>query len=386
VSASCYGGDTSTVVFEWACPTVPGAPVYSGTIPVEGVEVDLAFHFKVENGTCYFCLYSAALGVYGEVPGDCHVIDAAARAHPDHFCSRFSINGQAVQWDIAAPFCGSGYISIAISPAENQPITNRPRYCLDAGGYEIEDTHPIRDLCCQCSCLCECACITTYGDDLDPLVELACLDGTTSYTTYSGVEIGIVANYETGNCELELIDPGPITLADPELSPHPPNVSIGGTGNECPDPTAQFAAFDVDGKAVFFEFHCAPCGDCQQIPVTLCCNALLPRVLVATIDGGYDCPCGSTSIPLIYDDSLEEWRGTQPTGFCDHTITLKLTCSGGGDWSLTFQADPCVEDSVTGGGSCSPVLLIFTVETSGIGCCGDGDFGGLKTLTITITE
>jgi len=357
-------GDSSTTTFLRDCTADGEIIVYSGTVIIDGAEVDLAFIFKVENETCYICLRSVDLGVDGTVPDDCHVVGPTERGAPDYFCWRFGAS-----WTV-------GNLTISISAAHNIAIENRSD-CVDSYGNVVPDENPIRNVCGGCGCICECACIITFGDNRQAVVETACLSGTTTYRTYSGVEIELTANYETGCCELELVDT-PFALVEESLIF--PAISIGGNSNPCPSPEALFSAFTEDGDAIFFYFICSPCGDCPVIPTT-CCDTM-PLVLTATVTTS--CPdCGSFQMSLVWDGL--GWLGEQSEGFCGHPISLRLSCSGY-TWNLIFSGNPCTGSSATATGSCDPILLSFNLGTlGGIGCCG-GSSVLTPTVSVTITE
>lgn len=389
VTLACYGateGLGGTKLFTRDCTAVEGDPtLWSGDFPFGGDIIDLEFRFKVVDGVCYFCLTSSTLGIYGETPDDCHVIDAEQRATPNFFCQRLHINEQPAEWTIANPLCASGSVVVSIGSADNTAIEGRRR-CLDVYGNELEDSHPIRNLCGGCGCICECACITVFGDDLTASSEVVCLDGTTSWLTTGGVEISMVANEETGCCELELTDVGN-TGMDPYSASG--NVRVGGVDNQCPNPTADWSGFTPDGKARFIQFQCASCnGECPEQQG--CCDELVPHILTATIDADdCTCACGDTSIKLVWDDDFNAWIGEQPEWFCGHEISMTLSCVGDGEtWRLAMSAGPCIfPANVEAVGECSPLSVEFSITSSGgLGCCGLGDLGGSKNFTVTITE
>lgn len=368
--------DRTTTSVKRDCTAVEGDPIlWSGSTYLDGATIDLAFVFKIEAEACSICVRSTALLVDESSAYACQAIDATQRAAPNWFCWRLWIDESAVTWVIDG-------ITITLSAAIVTAIENRSD-CQDEYGNRITDEHPIKNLCGCCGCICECACITVFGDNMQATQELVCLDGGTKWVTSAGVEIGLVANYTTGECELALLSEGYYSLSG--VAPWPANVPVGTLVNPCPLPNATFESFTADDDAIFFLFACSPCAECPGVATPCCGN--VPRILTATIDGGVDCPCGSLSLTLAYDEDFDTWFGESDTAFCDHQVSLSLACDSEGSWTLTFAADPCIGDSDTQTGSCQPLSISFTINSAGgIGCCGPGDFGGAKTLTITVTE
>lgn len=370
VTVDVVGGTSATKVFDRDCTAVVGDPIlYSGEIYSDGQLLDLEFVFTIDNGECYLCLRSTALSVTGVVPDNCNLIDDSARIAG--FCRSMLLYGQPASWTV-------GDYTVSIFRANNTAIENREN-CVDESGTVILDDHPIRNICCNCGCITECACITVFGDALVASPEYVCLGGTTAWTRYDGVQVSLVANYETGQCELELTSTGPY-----EIGAAPDNITVGDVSNECPAPYALWSMFRTNGKALFVKFNAAQCNDCATIEAT-CCQGYAPEVLTATFTS-VDCPCASFALSLVYNQLTNSWSGTDTTAFCDHTVTVELACSGA-YWMLTISADPCLFSTTTTTGSCDPVSLTFSATSSGgIGCCGPSDLGGSKSFTVTITE
>lgn len=387
-----------TVTKPFFCRAIFSDPiVYSGTIAISGFELELEIRLVVENGICYLCLDVVGSGSgsglvdVGTGVGDdhCHVIDSSKRAAPESFCTNF-----AASWDV-------GGLTISIAAADNVPIEGR-KPCVDGSGNVVPDEEPIRNICGGCGCICECACIVIFGDLIPAYVEVGCLNmasgsgsapcagtgggtGTAGdeypvkYCTPSGIQIALVANSETGCCELKLVSSGPYELIPESLINN--TVSIGQLGNECPSPEAFFSAFTVDGDAIFFYFLCGGCG-CPTFSGDACCDGNLPLVVTAEITASTGCECGSIILPLVHGEF--GWEGELTEGFCGHPVKLNLACSGD-EWTLQFTGSPCTPQSAVGTGTCSPLNLTFTLTTGGIGCCGGASLIN-PTLTIVITE
>lgn len=355
--------ESNTVTFDRDCTAVVGDPIlYSGEVYSNGALIDIQIIFEVDDGKCYICLRSTSLSVAGTVPADCVEITEAIIA--SGFCASFLISGLPVSWTV-------GDYTISLFRANNTAIENRQ--CQP-------DDNPIRNLCCGCGCISECACIQVFGDGITASAEYVCLGGTTSWVTADGVEVALVANETTGNCELQLMSTGSTTVVS-----IPANVAIDSVSNPCPSPSALWSMFtSPGGKAWFVKWNAAQCGGCDRVEAA-CCEGYAPRILTATVTSG-DCACASATISLVYSELSNSWTGTLSTGFCSHGITLELLCSGS-SWELIPTMGPCIISSATASSNCDPLSLSFSLtSTGGIGCCGPADMGGTYHYTVTVTE
>lgn len=123
-----------------------GQSVYIGDSEI----IDLAFHFKVRSGGCYFSIVSESLGIDLDNQYYDKIIDSDARKGPDFFCKTLSTDGLGYTL-----FQINDDLQITISAANHVPILGR-RNCYDPYGNMIIDESPLRNLCCNCSCICEC--------------------------------------------------------------------------------------------------------------------------------------------------------------------------------------------------------------------------------------
>jgi hypothetical protein len=132
-----------------------GQSVYIG----DGEIIDLSFHFKIRNGSCYFSLASESLGIDLENQYYDKIIDADTRKGPDFFCKTLSTDGLGYTL-----FQINDDLQITISAANHVPILGR-KNCYDQYGNIVFDESPLRNLCCNCSCICECMYLN-YGGTL----------------------------------------------------------------------------------------------------------------------------------------------------------------------------------------------------------------------------
>ena len=449
VTVSCESlGQASSKVFERDCTAeIDDSILWSGNIPFQGDRIDFEIRFAVVNGICYICLSSTYLGTTGDpdVSGECIRIGRGER-HPGPyhsspgFCETLEVDGEPIAWDIVQDDTGTGTVicntgtgtgtsgecfTLSLTPTSAIPIIGR-KPCIDnvTGKFEL-DEHVIRNLCGCCSCVCNCidliytingiatvkrVCLQSGFEDtgtgtgtqltVDPVWRMDIEPGGGVGFPGTTIEVSLQRNEDTGECQLALtrtpsgvVDSGTIfPIGDQTENQYP-----------CPRPSdvndirwETFGPNGITDDPVTIEWKCASCeqetfdagpdGECF-------CIEMLPRILTATISisSSFDCLCGEITISLQYSAVESKWIGTHPTAFCDHEITIEVTCGTVGcpdEWFVEFRADPCLGTEFCGGTSCNPINIVHTyVEELAIGCCGDDD-GGLDdhTITITITE
>lgn len=381
------GAETSRAVFCRECSFVIDSPVlWAGVIPIGDTQVDLQFLFVVRNERCYICLRSTALDIVGDpaIEG-CYEITTEQRAAPTYFCWTLKMDdgygAEAVKWlNGQLPYCPN--LEITIRPDDSSPIY--PRFdCIDSNGIIVPDTDPIRGVCGGCSCICDCFCIITQGVGLAHS-DIVCRDGAVWRTADPDpVAIELQANYETGCCELVLTAIGQL---DPhEGTPVPILIGEANENNPCPHPTANWTWTGTDASPQGVHVHCAQDGQCPEVVVVRCCDAMLPLILNAEIDAGPYCECGNTSCSLVYNTTIGNWIGWAV--FCNGLIKLELACSGEGIWQLIISENVCTFDNPAMEGGCLPLDLVFESTGGGVGCCNDFSIGGGPySITIHITE
>jgi hypothetical protein len=176
-------------------------------------------------------------------------------------------------------------------------------------------------------------------------------------------------------------------------APIPPAVLLDKITNPCPRPVAQWNMWmpPTDEisyeRPLFMSLRCSSEERCS-VDISSCCpsgRTNFPSVLTADIQTGcYSCP--TTSVSLVWDYNIHEWRGT--ADMCGHLVTLSIGC---GFNSIGFSSPPCIivppnlEIPKVGYSSCDPILAVFSGDLSGIGCC-PGVTIGINTITITVYE
>jgi len=370
-----------------------GEPMFwSGTIPIAGETLDLQFFFRVVDdgygNACWLCMTSEALGATAINQAGCHEITDEQRAAPNKFCQTLHIDGSPAEWTVDRG--DAGVYTIRLSADEDVPIENR-RDCLDYSGQRVADEALIRNLCGGCGCICAAACLSVMheGGGTTEVVSLTedPARGTVGWTG-SQMEVLLVANEETGCCELQLESYGYF-----DFESLPGNVPIGHAtldANPCPKPIAEWTGEDRNfdpPRPVVFLFRCAQCGQCPTHEVTLCCDGLIPDILYANIVGGGGCTAFDGPLALIYDHVELQWIGSKTTD-CG-TIELRLSCgdvwrlSWGGDASCTFgSADN------TGSTDCDLISLSFLFSgVGGVGCCCSPPMPPVSfSFTVTVVE
>jgi hypothetical protein len=176
-------------------------------------------------------------------------------------------------------------------------------------------------------------------------------------------------------------------------APIPPAVLLDKITNPCPRPVARWDMWMPPTEEISYErplfmtLRCASEERCT-VDISSCCpsgRTNFPSTLTADIQTGcYSCP--TTSVTLVWDYSINEWRGS--ADMCGHLVTLSTGC---GFNSIGFSSPPCIivppnlEIPRVGYSSCDPILAVFSGDLSGIGCC-PGALIGINTITITIYE
>lgn len=380
------------------------AVLYSGEIGVDGSQIDLEFSITVIDSVCYLCLTSSVLGIYGE----CKVVDADARGHPQYFC--YSLVNNPL--NIGGPYppqyetewtadTASGTMIVRLKAMSMTPITRR-RPCVDSEGTPVPDTNPIRNICNGCGCVCTEACIAIQYPRYNQIIQgYVALDGaswTLTDDAYGGVVISVVADPDEPvdrSCmlKIESLETGFSFSETPPLLP---------INSLCPHPTARWVLSDQDLQPIIIDFSCADCLGCATVNGSGCCYGYpIPRVLHCTIAKGDpavsgSCECLPITIPLLFDgDALEpSWTGIllqgtgqQWCGFGDeHDIVIQFYC--GYVWTLQFGSagggeTPCAGVVLSDSLVCSPISVHFTYVSF---CCGPSYPPGPASVVFTVTE
>lgn len=361
---------------------------YRGNVIVEGAIHEVELHFLVESGRCYLQLRAYTLGISGNEAGHRLEITDAVRAVLSPKCQSCpDAIYEPCFFEVPVPDTGGG--SICIQAAANTSTKPLPRCCecpdlCEDEPYE-ETPPPCGPPCGNCGCICTTACIIVIRDNVvlsDELVSIC----RNRYRTSSGITITLGKVSEQDECcQLSLSSDGYVTIAT-----NPGSVRVGTLTNPCPTPSARWEFLDDEGKLVIVSFDCASCGgECVGLVVEpdRCCGpeaAILPRVLQADIDGGALC-CGRFQLMLVWDSTQGAWIGRSEDAMCGHHVEIALNC--GPVWTLGFDASGCAQTGAEAamGSTCTPVNLVFTLSTLGVGCCGGVDQVD-STLTLTITE
>jgi hypothetical protein len=375
-------GSSASVQFDRDCTEVPGDPIlYSGVVPLNGEWLNLSFRFRVIDEQCYLCLDYAEESEEEVTPdGGCHLIDATQRAAPNHFCEWMYIDGYPARWTI-------GTVIIELSATANEAIWDRRIDCKDADGNIVIQEDVLRNYCAGCSCICHGGCLIVRSADRITTVYHMTLSGLIYSTGTDGEpKLEIQNNY--GCCELALIDDGDIGITAGQW-PAPVAIRDASVGaeNPCPNISWNWIVNRLPSPAIYMEFHCNKCNECDSI-IDECCIGLIPRVIhaTATITGVLmPCSCSGFDLDLTFSDSDREWIGVSNSLFCGNPVTLRMACTGEG-WHLSIDADGCVPGTTAiGTGYCEPLSLQFTAEMIGLSCCAPGHIGGVI-VQITVTE
>jgi hypothetical protein len=136
---------------------------------------------------------------------------------------------------------------------------------------------------------------------------------------------------------------------------------------------------------------------CQEGVTVACCDRALPLELTLSLTNAADCPCiDGMSIVLVWDETDSVWTGVGPGGFgtCTaDTARWRLSCGGidCSGFALTMDSTApgsgsciSVTDTANVGCTCDPLVLEFTINASGIGCCNA--IPGAGTITAVVTE
>lgn len=130
--------------------------------------------------------------------------------------------------------------------------------------------------------------------------------------------------------------------------------------------------------------------------IVACCDRALPEVLTLSLANTADCPCiDGMSIVLTWDQVDGVWSGFGPGGFGTCTVDSaewRLSCGGTDCSGFTLNLNGpnggggciSVTDTTNPGCTCDPLVLEFTINASGIGCCNA--IPGAGTITATVTE
>jgi hypothetical protein len=178
------------------------APKNSSSIYIGNSElIDLNFHFKIRNGSCYFSLVSESLGIDLDNQYYDKIIDSKARSSPDFFCKTLSTDGLGYTL-----FEINENLQIIIKAADHVPILGR-KHCYDTYGNIVLDESPLRDLCCNCSCICECMYLDYGGtllfiDDNNEIIDNQVAIQSTA----------CVNNYSNNNCVAQWVFDMGVTL------------------------------------------------------------------------------------------------------------------------------------------------------------------------------
>lgn len=127
-----------------------------------------------------------------------------------------------------------------------------------------------------------------------------------------------------------------------------------------------------------------------------CCERTLPLVLVLSLANTADCPCiNGQSVVLTWDAVDGVWKGSGAAVSANCTVDTaewRLSCGGTDCSGFTLNLNgpvgggSClsVTDTANGGCTCDPLVLEFTINASGIGCCNA--IPGAGTIAATVTE
>lgn len=374
-------GSSASVQFRRDCTEVEGDPVlYSGSVPINGTLLQLQFRFRVVDEECYLCLDYAEDSEEYVTPADgCHLIDSTQRASPNFFCKYLYIDGAPARWTV-------GTIVIELSAAANEAIENRQVVCKDGSGEAVLQEDVLRNFCGGCGCICSGGCLIVRSADRATAVYHLTLEGLTFVGADGEPQIQIQNNYDC--CELALIDDGDLGLtADQWPAAVPIRDASFGTENPCPNVAWSWTINRLPDPAIYIEFHCNKCNECDKI-LDECCVGMIPRVIhaSATLAGDLQpCDCDSFDLYLTYDDSMEEWIGESNSVFCGQAVEVHLACTGAG-WQMNIEANGCTPgSSAIGTGYCEPLSLEFTLNMTGLGCCAGPHIGNVI-VTVTVTE
>jgi hypothetical protein len=375
-------GSSAAVQFDRDCTEVEGDPIlYSGVVPLNGEWLTLQFRFRVIDEQCYLCLDYAEDSEEEVTPADgCHLVDATQRAAPNNFCTTMWIDGSPARWTI-------GTVVVELSAAANEAIWNRRIDCKDAEGNIVIQEDVLRNFCAGCSCICQGGCLIVRSADRATAVYHMTLGGLIYSTGTDGEpKLEIQNNY--GCCELALIDDGDLGITPAQWpAPVPIRDAAEGIENPCPNVSWNWIVNRLPDPAIYLEFHCNKCNECDKI-IDECCIGLIPRVIhaSATITGEImPCNCSSLELDLTFSDSERAWVGVSNSAFCGQPVTLRLSCTGSG-WQLSIEADGCVPGTTAiGTGYCEPLSLAFTARMTGLACCAPGHLGYV-TVVVSITE
>lgn len=129
-----------------------------------------------------------------------------------------------------------------------------------------------------------------------------------------------------------------------------------------------------------------------------CCDRPIPEVLTLTLTSTADCACiDGMSIVLTWDPVDSVWSGFGTGGFASCTVDTaewRLSCGAASSdcsgWTLVLNGPngggSClsVSDTANPGCTCDPLVLEFTINATGIGCCNATT--GTGTITAVVTE